>query len=342
MGVMREAVLAMALLAVAAAASHCSAHGTPIVVNVADGQLVVSNGVVDDVGYADWVYADPDPESWLAPGPGPSRFSTLPGFDVNDMLPGEELSLEVLSRPDFSRPERPDRWLWHWDFAAEAVTLAASDPSLSLVSIEGFLPSVSLVQETPPATTTLKVIMLELADIGEHRHTVLYRLDDSGPAEFGVYGFFARLKSPAYEPSEPFLVALNNGSEDADAFQRGALAINAAAGLAGDFDVDGDVDGADFLDWERTLGTTAAPGNFPLADGSLDGTVNAADLAIWQDAFGRVVMYPPEDAALDAAPEPETVTLVIAGIVPVLRLKRRMRPTPGPKAPARRSPRIPC
>ncbi len=53
----------------------------------------------------------------------------------------------------------------------------------------------------------------------------------------------------------------------------------------GDFDDDGDVDGADFLLWQRGLGTmpNAAPGQ---GDSNLDGTVDAADLAVWSGQYG--------------------------------------------------------
>ena len=55
----------------------------------------------------------------------------------------------------------------------------------------------------------------------------------------------------------------------------------------GDFDGDQDVDGADFLAWQRGLGT-AAPNAAPThgdADGDRD--VDAADLLLWADHFGE-------------------------------------------------------
>lgn len=327
----------VAAIALTWRADPCRGHGTPIVVNIAGGQLQVSNGVVDANGYANWVYADADPESWLVPGPNSTQLTTLPGFDVNDMQAGEQLSLEVLARPDFSQPGGPQRWLWHWNQAADKVTIAANAPSLDLLSVRGFMPNVTLDQQTAPTSLTLKIANLLETDIGEHRHIVLYELDDSGPAEIGVYGFFARLESPTYQPSEPFLVTLNNGLEDAITFQRGALAINAAAGLAGDFDVDGDVDGADFLVWQRTLGTAGAPGTFPAADGSLDGSVNAADLAIWRAGYGRVVMVPLESGLTGASvPEPcgaALMAIVAASVLAAGGSRRWTRRQPRPWGP---------
>jgi hypothetical protein len=55
--------------------------------------------------------------------------------------------------------------------------------------------------------------------------------------------------------------------------------------VAGDYDDDGDVDGGDFLVWQRTLGATATP-NGSGADGSSNGVIDAADLGIWSANFG--------------------------------------------------------
>jgi hypothetical protein len=62
--------------------------------------------------------------------------------------------------------------------------------------------------------------------------------------------------------------------------------------LGGDFDVDGDVDGADFLVWQRGFGTTHS----------------AATLATWKANFGATSA----SAALQAVPEPHTAVLAAA------------------------------
>jgi hypothetical protein len=61
------------------------------------------------------------------------------------------------------------------------------------------------------------------------------------------------------------------------------------AGIDGDFDMDQDVDGADFLVWQRQLG------------GALDGD----DLAAWKLNFGDVM------AAASAAPVPEPSAMAL-------------------------------
>jgi hypothetical protein len=58
------------------------------------------------------------------------------------------------------------------------------------------------------------------------------------------------------------------------------LQIN-SAGIEGDYNADGRVDGADFLIWQRLLGSSSS-----LADGNHSGTIDTGDLVVWKDHFG--------------------------------------------------------
>ena len=71
-----------------------------------------------------------------------------------------------------------------------------------------------------------------------------------------------------------------------------------------DFDSDLDVDGADFLTWQRGLGTgtTLAEG-----DANEDNVVDGADLAIWESQYGIPVL----SAASSAVPEPSALLLTV-------------------------------
>jgi hypothetical protein len=85
-----------------------------------------------------------------------------------------------------------------------------------------------------------------------------------------------------------------------------------------DFDADGDVDGADFLTWQRGIGgpATLANGN---ANG--DGAVDGADLAIWRTQFGPGA---PAASAIGAVPEPATAALAAAAMLAgVATIRRR-------------------
>jgi hypothetical protein len=78
-----------------------------------------------------------------------------------------------------------------------------------------------------------------------------------------------------------------------------------------DFDGDGDVDGQDFLTWQKGLGTT---GSATEATGDADGdlAVNRNDLRVWKSRFGSAAAV----AAAAAIPEPTAVCLSL----PVLAL----------------------
>ena len=58
-----------------------------------------------------------------------------------------------------------------------------------------------------------------------------------------------------------------------------------SANPSADFDNDGDVDGRDFLAWQRGYGT-AIGATFAQGDADRDGDVDAADLGIWSANFG--------------------------------------------------------
>jgi hypothetical protein len=83
-----------------------------------------------------------------------------------------------------------------------------------------------------------------------------------------------------------------------------------------DFDNDNDVDGNDFLIWQRGVGvgTDNATGD---ADG--DGMVNGLDLAIWRTAYGS-----PAVAAVGVIPEPASLMLAGLGLA-ACRLAGRAR-----------------
>jgi hypothetical protein len=78
--------------------------------------------------------------------------------------------------------------------------------------------------------------------------------------------------------------------------------------LAGDYDGDQDVDGADFLLWQCTLGTAVTPGLG--ADGNTSGVIDAADLPPWSGNFGDVGATP----STSAVPEP-TLAKMCWGLV---------------------------
>lgn len=83
---------------------------------------------------------------------------------------------------------------------------------------------------------------------------------------------------------------------------------------SGDYDVDGDVDGADFLVWQRAFSS----GSQLAADGNQNGVVDAGDLTVWRDNFG----VPRTVSAQAAIPEPTSLTLLFAGMIAAAAARR--------------------
>jgi hypothetical protein len=87
-----------------------------------------------------------------------------------------------------------------------------------------------------------------------------------------------------------------------------------------DFDSDGDVDGADFLAWQKGVGSESATQAEGDANG--DGVADAADLEVWkQQAVGAA------HAASHRAAEPAASTITLLGIAPLLARRRRVAPS---------------
>jgi hypothetical protein len=76
----------------------------------------------------------------------------------------------------------------------------------------------------------------------------------------------------------------------------GAGSLTLSAYLAGDFDRDGDVDGFDFLAWQR---------------GGSPNPLSQSDLADWETNYGTVLPPPLTDSA--AVPEPSALVLLCLG-----------------------------
>jgi hypothetical protein len=70
-----------------------------------------------------------------------------------------------------------------------------------------------------------------------------------------------------------------------------------------DFDRDGDVDGRDFLTWQRNYGLAEVLQSE--GDADFDGVVTADDLAVWQDSYAGPL------TAITAVPEPAGALLAV-------------------------------
>lgn len=93
----------------------------------------------------------------------------------------------------------------------------------------------------------------------------------------------------------------------------------APVAIPGDFDADGDVDGADYIVWQThnptPSGATPATGD---ADG--DGIVNGADFAIWQANFPTI-----PGQAVATVPEPSPLLMMALAVVAALVSRKTVR-----------------
>ncbi|MCG8508748.1 MAG: hypothetical protein MI741_05915, partial [Rhodospirillales bacterium] len=118
--------------------------------------------------------------------------------------------------------------------------------------------------------------------------------------------------------SERIDIANGNGSflmEIIDGLEFGRIILSdyQSADLVGDYNGDGSIDAADYNIWRSTYNSTLDL----RADGNGNGVVDAADYTIWRDQFGA---SPAELSGQGhVVPEPVSVTLLLAGLVPLLR-----------------------
>lgn len=76
--------------------------------------------------------------------------------------------------------------------------------------------------------------------------------------------------------------------------------------LSADFDDDGDVDGADWLAWQRGYGILSGA-THSQGDANISGSVNVSDLAVWQEQYGQILL-----TGVLAVPEPCCTLLLLA------------------------------
>jgi hypothetical protein len=258
---------------------------------------------------------DGDPFGELTlPIHGPSVVYQIPGFDIFGMNDASSLSLEVLLRPVANSSPLEQRTLWYWNPANELVQPAPVD-ALRLLARDSHTAILSPTDLVAPSPLLLSDEMT--GQQGFHNHGLLtFALDNSPSAPAGAYGFFARLTSNSYAPSDPFLVVLNRNN-DYDKMHVAALAINAAA-LAtrpGDYDGNGQVEPADYQYWRERFGNQTASSASP--DGNGNGIVDAADYVIWRN----FVLFNGASAKLSVAPEPAALSFCC--LLPAFGLLRR-------------------
>jgi hypothetical protein len=269
---MRTFTYGTCIVLICTAARVADGHGTPILVGQSGGVLTAGGGLADGVGFAPQVFVeddedgDPLPPATL-PNVGPVLLWQIPGYNISGLNDSASISIEVLARPVKDTNPIEERILWYWNPLTQEVEPAEAD--FYLLGTGMRYTTLSPDETTPPPFLMASTLT---GQQNFHNHGLLsYALDnDSTPAD-GAYGFFARLISNQYSPSDAFLIVVNNGVAY-EQMVTAALAINAAAAepemLPGDFNHDGVVDSADYVMWRKASG---------IGD----------DYAIWVENFGR-------------------------------------------------------
>jgi hypothetical protein len=95
------------------------------------------------------------------------------------------------------------------------------------------------------------------------------------------------------------------GTQGAYTVSWNEVGLTTVVGVAGDFDNDGDVDGRDFLVWQR---------------GGSPTSLSATDLEAWQNGYGAGPL-----AAVSAVPEPAAIGLIAFASISAIGFKRPSR-----------------
>lgn len=97
------------------------------------------------------------------------------------------------------------------------------------------------------------------------------------------------------------------------------LISDIARTVNGDFDLDRDVDGGDFLTLQTGMGTIT--GSFyNLGDADLNGTIDRSDLAIWEAKYGTQGIATPVSETT-VVPEPCTLAMILSALGVIRRLR---------------------
>jgi len=306
-------------LAAVAPAAFAFGHGHPIIVTEVNNRLAVSGGVAGmNDGYVAQIYVETDssgdPQDFADfSGFGPAIYWTVPGFELTGLLENSGLYLQTVARPVRISNPVESRTLWYWNVNSNQNDKVEVAPTSSGMQIrKNATVNMLLTPTTTVAPPPMTIAAPVAADMGFHNHDLARYLLPAPLPPDGAYGFFARLTSDVYAPSDPFLVVINNGGLDGAQMLDAAAAINRDALLAGDYNHNDAVDAADHILWRDTLNSASQLA----ADGSGNGLIDPSDLGVWRNNFGHVFSGGSTGIGSgQSVPEPAAMTFVLIAAV---------------------------
>jgi hypothetical protein len=301
-------------------AHRAEGHGTPIVLGAAAGSLVVSHA---PDAFPQLIIGEDDLDGQIFdvishPLLGELAYWELPGFEIGGLNSASSVSIAPIATLDYSQNPTQPRALWHWNSQSQQVQPTSA--TFHLLGTGGRFATIDAQAAPAPFLLADPIDGQQ----GFHNHNLLrFAIEKSAPD--GVYGFFARMTSNQYAPSNSFLLVFNyRGNLDDynqiayDEVRPAALAI-AAAALPGDYDHNGLIAADDYYRWKLDFGSTLIP--FALSDGNGDGTVGAADYTVWRNHLGAAIPMPIAAAVAQKIPEP-TAGALVALLATLLALQR--------------------
>ena len=225
---------------------------------------------------------DPNNHPFACTEPGLEGFFCYPGgFESPDPFLWDDFVDSLNTPPD--EPDLPtlvtqifgDWWSWVWDLAG------VNGPPFGE-------PDTIQVQATP--TGALAALLLGPSgsvldnDIDPEDGPLIALLKSGtthGSLNFETDGTFIYTPDQGFQGRDEFTYTAFDFTQESD-----VATVTIIVGVSGDFDADGDSDGADFLAWQRGFGT---PSKAVLTNGDsdFDGDVDNQDLGTWQQQFGQ-------------------------------------------------------
>lgn len=217
----------------------------------------------------------------------PGGFVSANPYLWNDFVASLPDPPEGLTFQDFVQAVLRDWWTWVWQ------EMGVNGPPLAQKDV--------VAQPTSGVMANLASIVLSpnvLDNDIEPEHEALIAILRSGTSRGTLNllpdGSFTYEPEAGFSGVDSFVYIAHDGiNASAEA------TVRISVGFRGDYDVDGVVNGADFIAWQRGLGTApASPGAG--ADGDGDGLIGGGDRWAWSDNFGSAAVLPALHAALTA------------------------------------------